>query len=142
MSTDTSPNVRVETVDGVTIVTPTVPLSAEMRDELYQAAAGIAAAEAPRWVVLSLEPIRQINSAAIGILVNFQKRVREAGGLLKVADIAPNILDIFLLTKMDQVLDLAKTRQAAIAAFQGKTRSGSSGEESGGSWMSRIFGGK
>jgi anti-sigma B factor antagonist len=139
MSQSSTGNFRVETQDGVTVVTPTCPqIVAEVRDDLYAVADGLSG-PGPHRVVLSLKPIRQIQSAAIGILINFQKRVRDAGGALKIADLDPNILEVFKLTKMDQVLDLSRSTAEAVDAFHGRGKASGAG---GGGWFGRLFGGK
>src|SRR5262245_57195940 len=149
MSQATPPNFTFEQVEGVTVVTAACPqIVADLRDEFYALAVRPADAPPGPWrVVLDLSGVRQINSAAIGILINFQKRVRDAGGTLKVCGIHPNVIDVFRLTKMDQILDLCPTRKDALDAYQGRGRpstptSAGTGERSGGSWFSRIFGGK
>lgn len=134
MSQETPRSFRVEQADDVTIVTAAVPqIVAENREELYELARQPADGSGRKRVVLNLQNVPQIQSAAIAILINFQKRVREGGGALKICGVTPNVLAVFKLIKMDQVLDLAGTQQEAIDAFHGNGGAGS--------WFSKIMGG-
>lgn len=138
---DARPNFRVERDDGVTVFTALGPqIVAEVKEELYGLAARLAEAPGPRHAVLDLGAVRQVNSAAIGILINFQKRVRDAGGALKVCQADPHVAEVFRLTKMDQVLDIHPSRSAAIASFRGPAPAGPAPGGGGGSWFSRLFG--
>jgi anti-sigma B factor antagonist len=140
MSQETAKNFRVEDQGDVTVVTAvTNQIVAENRDDLYASIGrpGPGGAAGPKYVVLNLENVPQIQSAAIAILINFQKKVREAGGVLKVCGVTPNVLDVFRLIKMDQVFDIVGTTGQAVASFHGKA--GSSG---GGGWFSKFRGGK
>ena len=133
-------NFRVETIDDVLVVTAVChQIVAENRDELYAVAGRLAAASGPKRMVLNLENVPQIQSPAIAILINFQKRVRQAGGTLKICAVTPNVMDVFRLIKMDQVLDLAGSQQEAIDALHGKGGAAPSGE---GSWFSKFRGTK
>jgi anti-anti-sigma factor len=144
MSHETGEHFQVTEDRGVAVVTVNSPqIDPEAKEELYAVAARVSAGAVPKEVVLSLRGVRQIQSQAIGILINFQKRVRDAGGALKVADAEKTLMDVFHLTKMTQVIDFCATRQDAVDAFHGKGRAkgGVSGGE-GGSWFSKIFGAK
>ena len=137
-----------EAGDGVTVVTIVDPdILAEGKGPLYGIVDRIAADQpgGPRRVVLSLKNVKAINSAAIGVLINLQKRVRDARGSLRVCEIDPYVLNVFSLTKVDQLLHLCPTRMEAIASFdrprEARRERPASGQRGGG-WFSKIFGGK
>ena len=94
--------------------------------------------------MLSLKNVKAINSAAIGVLINLQKRVRDVRGLLRVCEIDPYVLNVLTLTKVDQLLHLCTTQQEAIASFdrprEARTERPAAGKQVG--WFSKIFGGK
>jgi anti-anti-sigma factor len=134
---DASEFFRLEQTDGVLVVTALgAEISPEARDPLYAIGERLADAAEPRRMVLSLAGVKTLNSATIGVLINFQKRVRDAGGSLKICRLDPYVRNIFRLTKMDLLFDLHDTEQDAIAAFRVKARGPSP------SWVSRFFGGK
>jgi anti-sigma B factor antagonist len=81
MSHDSPQPYQVDQVEGVTVVTVVGnQLAPDTKDALYAVAGGPAGAAQPRQVVLDLANVRILNSTAIGILINFQRKVRDAGG--------------------------------------------------------------
>jgi anti-anti-sigma factor len=140
MPSDPSPHFAVESADGVTFITPTGPqIAADARDPLYAAADDLANSPPPRRVVLDLHHVKSLNSATIGVLINLQKRVRDAGGALKLCALDPFVMNVVQLTRMDQVLDVRGSRKDAVDSFHNKP-SASAGASP--SWVSRFFGGK
>ena len=140
MPADPSPHFTVDSAEGVTFITPTGPeIAADARDLLYGAADDLANAPPPRRVVLDLQNVKSLNSATIGVLINLQKRVRDAGGALKLCALDPFVMNVVQLTKMDQILDVRATRRDAVDSFHNKP---STSAEASPSWVSRFFGGK
>ncbi len=70
-----------------------------------------------RHFVLNLEGVRFMDSAGLGELVANLKRVREAGGDLKVCGANQRISDAFHVTQLVKVLEIYPTEQEAIASF-------------------------
>jgi anti-sigma B factor antagonist len=138
MPQDSSEHFLVEQSEGVMVVTPTDPrLLTDQKDSLYALVDRMAGVPAPKKVVLSLAGVHMLDSAGIGILINFQRRVTKAGGVLKVCDLDPNVLQVIRLTRIDQVLEIHGTRAEALASFH--SRRGEEGEK--GSWFTKFFGG-
>ncbi|MFO0910818.1 MAG: STAS domain-containing protein [Isosphaeraceae bacterium] len=148
MSNDSATHYAVESVEGVSILTiKGNQIAPETRDALYEFCDRLTQTPEPRFVALDLSNVRVLNSSAIGILINFQKRLRDVRASLKLCSIDPFVLDLFRLTKMDQVIDIRRDRHDAVDAFHAKTRpaasasgSGDSGEKKG--WIGKLFGGK
>jgi anti-sigma B factor antagonist len=67
--------------------------------------------------VLDLGEVRFMDSAGLGELVASLKRVREAGGDLKVAQANQRISDALHVTQLVRVLDVYAEVAEAIAAF-------------------------
>jgi anti-anti-sigma factor len=68
-------------------------------------------------ILLDFGGVRFMSSSALGILVRLQKRCREVSVPLKLCNIAPEILEIFKITKLHRVFDIHPTQTEAIAAF-------------------------
>ncbi len=68
-------------------------------------------------MVLNLGNVRFMDSAGIGEVVACLKRVREAGGDIKMCDLNQRITDLFTLTKLITIFDVHPSENAAIAAF-------------------------
>ena len=139
MSEADSPYALRERPDGITVVTLfDDQVLSEGRGHIYTVLdrLGPSAGKAKKRIVLSLINVKAINSAAIGVLINFQKRVKDAHGSLRLCDIDPYIHNVLSLTKVDQVLRLYPTENEAVASFgQAPERPGPGGP----SWLSRIF---
>ncbi|HHN74877.1 MAG TPA: anti-sigma factor antagonist [Acidobacteria bacterium] len=70
-----------------------------------------------RFLVLDLSHVRFMDSAGLGELVASLKRVREAGGELKIAHVNQRISDALTVTQLVRVLDIYPDQSSAIAAF-------------------------
>jgi anti-sigma B factor antagonist len=106
---------------GCLVVTAPGPeIDFESRDELY-ALAEAGGPDAAR-VVLDLERVVNYKSAILGVLIQFRRKVEAAGGRLKVVCPDPDVLTMFHITRVDQVLDLHESRRSAIAAFEDSAR--------------------
>jgi anti-sigma B factor antagonist len=68
-------------------------------------------------ILLDFSAVRFMSSSALGILVRLQKRCREVSVPLKLCNIAPEILDIFKITKLHRIFDIHATQKEAVAAF-------------------------
>ena len=69
-------------------------------------------------VLLDLSHVDFISSAALNRLINFQKRVRDAGGQLKLCRLSPSIESVFAATRLNQVFDLCKTEEDALLHYE------------------------
>jgi len=68
--------------------------------------------------VLNFTGVDYLSSAALGMLISLQKKVATKGGKLKLAGIKPSIMEVFHITKLDEVFDIYANETAAIDAFQ------------------------
>jgi anti-anti-sigma factor len=72
----------------------------------------------PTNVLLNLVQVEFISSAALNRLINFQKRVQDSGGKLKLCGLRPSIESVFAATRLNQVFDLCKNEDDALAHFE------------------------
>jgi anti-sigma B factor antagonist len=70
-----------------------------------------------RHLVIDLSQAGFIDSTAIGVLVGALKRIREHGGSLAVVCPDPLIRGLFEIIGLDEVIDLAGSRDDALAYF-------------------------
>ncbi len=68
-------------------------------------------------VVLSLARVEFIASAALNRLINFHKRVHDAGGRLKLCSLQPTIEKVFIATRLNQVFDIRTNEADALSSF-------------------------
>ena len=67
-------------------------------------------------ILLNLSRVEFISSAALNRLINFQKRVRDAGGEVKLCSLQPPVDEIFHATRFNQVVEIQPTEAAALAS--------------------------
>jgi anti-sigma B factor antagonist len=58
-----------------------------------------------------------IDSSGLGALVSISKRIREAGGELRLSGLNDDLRSLFELTKLDTLFSIAETPQQALASF-------------------------
>jgi anti-sigma B factor antagonist len=58
-----------------------------------------------------------IDSSGLGALVSINKRIREAGGELRLSGLNEDLRSLFELTKLDTLFAIAETPQQALASF-------------------------
>ena len=68
-------------------------------------------------VLLDFEGVEFLSSAALGKLITFDRKVKTSKGRLKMCGIAPGILEVFQVTKLNKVFDIRPTAGEALAAF-------------------------
>ena len=123
---------RSAQTDGVTIITILDPeFLCDEREQLYSLADSLGSDAEPKDVVLNLENVRVFKSIMLGVMINFQKRLKDKGKALKLCCVDPDVLRVFKLTKMDQIFDIQPSEHVAIKSTQGK---------SGGAWFSKVLG--
>lgn len=68
-------------------------------------------------VLLNLSRVEFVASAALNRLINFQKRVHDAGGKLKLCNLRPEIASVFAATRLNQVFDIRKDKNEGLASY-------------------------
>ena len=72
--------------------------------------------DAPR-ILIDFSNVDHLSSAALGMLINVNNRVRTKNGSLRLANIKPSIRDVFVITKLDKLFKIVGTRDEAMASF-------------------------
>ena len=68
-------------------------------------------------VVLDFSNVEFMSSAMLGTLVSFNKKCKEYKAKLKLCSIAPEIREVFKITRLDKLFDIQSDVDAAISAF-------------------------
>lgn len=77
----------------------------------------LAAAEGASWkMAVDMSEVRFLTSAGIGTLVTLHKSCRAGGGKMAVFGLAPEIVELLRITKLDRVFTIAADRAAAVKA--------------------------
>ena len=68
-------------------------------------------------VVVDFTPVQFMASSALGKLVQLNKKATEYKAKLKLCGITPQIYEVFKITKLHKVFDIAADEQAARKSF-------------------------
>jgi anti-sigma B factor antagonist len=69
-------------------------------------------------LLLNFKNVDHLSSAALGMLITLNKRVREQSGDLKLSDINRQIFEVFKITRLNRVFDIHDTAEQALSQFQ------------------------
>lgn len=86
---------------------------AEIGDELRQLTATL---EPPN-IVIDFERVRFLCSAALGMLVDVQNTVRQAGGDLRMSNVDTEVYRVFELTRLHEVIRICDDTEQAVNSF-------------------------
>ena len=72
--------------------------------------------EQPR-LLLDFSNVDHLSSAALGMLINVNNRVKQRNGQLRLAAIKPQIYEVFVITKLNKLFRIYPTRTEAAVSF-------------------------
>jgi anti-sigma B factor antagonist len=88
----------------------------EETDELRNAVADFIE-QGSKKLIIDLSKVTYLNSTAIGVLVSAHTTFAKNKGRVKLCGINKNINNIFVITKLTLVFDVAETREEAVQAL-------------------------
>ena len=68
-------------------------------------------------LLLDFSTVDHLSSAALGMLINVNKRVKELNGQLRLTNIKPQIFEVFVITKLNKLFKIHPTRTEALSSF-------------------------
>lgn len=74
--------------------------------------------ESPK-LLLDFSAVDHLSSAALGMLINANNRIRQKNGQLRLANIKPQIYEVFVITKLNRLFKILPSRDEAIRSFTG-----------------------
>ena len=119
MSSANRRHLRLETIDGVTVVSfvdtkiVTEENIQEVGDQLYS----LVEDDGFKQILLNFGNVQYLSSAALGKLINLKKKVGAVKGKLKLCCIHPDLLEVFKITRLDQVFEIYPDEQGALGKF-------------------------
>lgn len=85
----------------------------EIGDEL----ASLVAAEKNIKLLLNFENVEHLSSAALGMLITLNQTVGQCDGRLVLAEIAPDIFEVFKITRLNKLFEICDTSKEALQRF-------------------------
>ena len=68
-------------------------------------------------IVLDFTNVEYLSSAALGKLITMDKKVKAAGGKLRLCSIRSDILEVFKITRLDKLFQIKENRDKAVEGF-------------------------
>ncbi len=68
-------------------------------------------------VLLDFANVDHLSSAALGMLINANNRVKQRNGQLRLTNIKPQIFEVFVITKLNKLFKIHPTRADALSSF-------------------------
>lgn len=68
-------------------------------------------------LLLDFATVDHLSSAALGMLINANNKIRERSGQLRLSNIKPQILEVFVITKLNKLFRIFPSRAEALASF-------------------------
>ena len=68
-------------------------------------------------ILLDFSGVDHLSSAALGMLISANNRIRDKNGELRLCSIKPPILEVFSITKLDKLFKIYPDRKAALNSF-------------------------
>ena len=116
---DLSKPLSVTTVKDVTVVefTNNKILDESVLEEIRGTLSRLVDAAAIPRLLLDFLQVDHMSSAALGMLINVNKSIREKNGQLRLANIKPQIFEVFVTTKLNKVFKVLADRKEALESF-------------------------
>jgi anti-sigma B factor antagonist len=68
-------------------------------------------------VLLDFGNVDHLSSAALGMLINVNNRIKQTNGALRLTNIKPQIFEVFVITKLNKLFKILPTRDEALVSF-------------------------
>ncbi|MSQ91293.1 MAG: STAS domain-containing protein [Phycisphaerales bacterium] len=68
-------------------------------------------------MLISFRGVEHLSSAALGALITVNSLAKKRGGQLRLSDIKPSILEVFVITKLNKLFHISDTAERALEGF-------------------------
>jgi len=68
-------------------------------------------------LLLDFANVDHLSSAALGMLININNKIKQKNGQLRLANIKPQIFEVFVITKLNKLFRILPTRADALTSF-------------------------
>jgi anti-sigma B factor antagonist len=69
-------------------------------------------------LLLDFANVDHLSSAALGMLINVNNKLKQQNGQLRLASIRPQIMEVFVITKLNRLFRISDTRAEAFGSFE------------------------
>jgi anti-sigma B factor antagonist len=68
-------------------------------------------------ILLDFKNVDHLSSAALGMLINVNQKVKNQSGELRLVNIKPQIYEVFVITKLNKLFRILPNREEGLASF-------------------------
>jgi anti-sigma B factor antagonist len=68
-------------------------------------------------LLLDFSNVDHLSSAALGMLININNRIKQKNGSLRLSNIKSQIYEVFVITKLNKLFRILPNRAEALASF-------------------------
>jgi len=68
-------------------------------------------------LLINFEGVEHLSSAALGTLITINNKVSQKQGQLRLANIHPQIYEVFVITKLNRLFEIHDSAEQAVASF-------------------------
>jgi anti-sigma B factor antagonist len=106
-------------VNGVTVIgfVDRKILEAANIQELGEELTSLVETEGHHQLLLDFTNVEFLSSAALNKLIILDRKVKGVGGRLKLCCLKPEIHEVFVITRLNQLFSIHDTEELALAAF-------------------------
>jgi anti-sigma B factor antagonist len=79
--------------------------------------AGLVEAQPKPKLLINFTNVDHLSSAALGTLITINNKVRNRGGQLRLANIDPQIYEVFVITRLNKIFNIHETADDAVKSF-------------------------
>ena len=111
--------IQLSEADGVTVVNflDHKILDAGNIQELGEELFGLVESDGVKSLLLDFGNVEFLSSAALNKLIMLDKKVKQHGGQLKLCNLKPEIQEVFVITRLNQLFEIKDTVDVALKAF-------------------------
>ncbi len=85
----------------------------ELGGELF----GLIERENRRKLLLNFEDVEFLSSAALNKVIILERKLNAGGGMLRLCNLRPEIQEVFMITKLDQLFEIRTGEREGLEAF-------------------------
>jgi anti-sigma B factor antagonist len=85
--------------------------------EIGQSLIALVEAKERTKILLDFSNVDHLSSAALGMLINVNNRVKQHNGQLRLVGIRPQIMEVFEITKLNKLFKILPTRAEALISY-------------------------
>ncbi len=111
--------IQLSEADGVTVVNflDHKILDAGNIQELGEELFGLVEEDGVKSLLLDFGNVEFLSSAALNKLIMLDKKVKQHGGQLKLCNLKPEIQEVFVITRLNQLFEIRDSVDVALKAF-------------------------